>query len=44
MMQFADAFPDESILATLWRELGWSHFRVLLPLKQPLQRDFYVEE
>lgn len=43
MLQFAEAFPDESIVATLWRQLSWSHFRELLPLKKPLQRDFYAE-
>jgi len=32
MMQFAEAFPDETIVATLWRQLSWSHFRELLPL------------
>jgi len=43
MMQFADAFPDESIVATLWRQLSWSHFRELLPLAKPHQREFYAE-
>lgn len=43
MVQFAEAFPDEQIVATLWRQLSWSHFRELLPLKQPLQREFYAE-
>jgi predicted nuclease of restriction endonuclease-like (RecB) superfamily len=43
MVQFAEAFPDEKIVATLWRQLSWSHFRVLLPLKQPLQREFYAQ-
>ena len=43
MLQFAEEFPDEKIVATLSRELGWSHFVELLPLKQPLQRDFYAE-
>jgi hypothetical protein len=42
MMQFAEAFPDEAIVATLWRQLSWSHFRELLPLKRPLQREFYA--
>jgi hypothetical protein len=23
MMQFAEAFPDEAIVATLWRQLSW---------------------
>ena len=43
MVQFAEAFPDEKIVATLWRQLSWSHFRLLLPLKQPLQREFYAQ-
>ena len=43
MLQFAEAFPDEQIVATLWRQLTWSHFRELLPLKRPLQREFYAE-
>jgi predicted nuclease of restriction endonuclease-like (RecB) superfamily len=43
MVQFAQVFADESIVATLWRQLSWSHFRELLPLKQPLQREYYAE-
>jgi predicted nuclease of restriction endonuclease-like (RecB) superfamily len=43
MVQFADAFPDENIVATLSRQLSWSHFREILPLKQPLEREFYAE-
>jgi predicted nuclease of restriction endonuclease-like (RecB) superfamily len=43
MIQFAEAFPSEQIVATLMRPLSWSHFRELLPLKQPLQREFYAE-
>lgn len=43
MVQFAECFPDENIVATLWRQLSWSHFRELLPLKRPLQREFYAE-
>lgn len=43
MVQFAEAFPDEATVATLWRHLSWSHFRELLPLKAPLQREFYAE-
>lgn len=42
-MRFAEAFPDETIVATVWRQLIWSHFRELLPLKQPLQREFYAK-
>ena len=43
MVQFADTFPDAEIVATLSRQLSWSHFRELLPLRQPFQREFYAE-
>jgi predicted nuclease of restriction endonuclease-like (RecB) superfamily len=43
MIQFAEAFPEEEIVATLWRQLSWSHFRELLPLTRPFQREFYAE-
>ena len=33
----------EQIAATLSRQLSWPLFRELLPLDQPLQRDFYAE-
>ena len=42
MLQFAETFPDEQIVATLWRHLSWSHFRLLLPLNRPMQREFYA--
>jgi hypothetical protein len=43
MLQFAEAFPDEAIVATLWRQLSWSHFRELLPLAKSHQREFNAE-
>src|SRR3954447_26279683 len=43
MIRFAEVFPDERIVATLSQQLGWSHFVELLPLKQPLQREYYAE-
>lgn len=42
MIQFVELFPDFSIVAALSRQLGWSHFVEILPLKDPLQRDFYT--
>ncbi|MES2921902.1 MAG: PDDEXK nuclease domain-containing protein [Verrucomicrobiota bacterium] len=42
-LKFADAFSEGEIVATLSRQLGWSHFKELLPLTQPLQREFYAE-
>ena len=43
MVQFAEYFPDANIVATLWRQLSWSHFRELLPLKTQQHRDFYAD-
>lgn len=43
MIQFAEIFPEERIVVSLIRELSWSHFLVLLPLKEALQREFYAE-
>jgi predicted nuclease of restriction endonuclease-like (RecB) superfamily len=43
MVKFAEAFPDEEMVATLSQQLSWSHFRELLPLDRPLQREFYAE-
>lgn len=43
MVQFAELFPDEQIVATLSRELSWSHFVDLFPIKDSLKRDFYAE-
>jgi predicted nuclease of restriction endonuclease-like (RecB) superfamily len=43
MVQFAEVFPDEQIVVSLIRNLSWTHFIALLPLKEPLQREFYAE-
>lgn len=43
MLQFASVFPDEQIVVSLIRQLSWTHFIALIPLKKPLQRDFYAE-
>lgn len=43
MIQFAEVFPEEKIVVTLLRQLSWSHFLALVPLKDPLQREFYAE-
>ncbi|SMF97870.1 Predicted nuclease of restriction endonuclease-like (RecB) superfamily, DUF1016 family [Methylomagnum ishizawai] len=43
MVRFAEQFQDERILATLLQELTWSHFLILLPIKDPLAREFYAE-
>lgn len=43
MIQFAEVFPDEQIVVSLIRQLSWTHFLALIPLKDPLQREFYAE-
>src|SRR4051812_4336549 len=43
MIQFARLFPDREIVAALSRELSWSHFVEIIPLKDQLRRDFYAE-
>ena len=43
MVQFAEAFSDTEIVATLSQQLSWSHFIEILPLKQPLEREFYAQ-
>jgi len=43
MIQFAEVFQDEQIVVTLLRQLSWSHFLSLIPLKGHLERDFYAE-
>ena len=42
MMQFARLMPDSQIVAQLATKLSWSHFIEVLPLKEPLQREFYL--
>ncbi|NRR31162.1 DUF1016 domain-containing protein [Oxalobacteraceae bacterium] len=43
MVKFASTFLDEQIVATLSRQLSWSHFVMLLPFKDPQQRDYYAQ-
>lgn len=43
MVKFAEIFPDEEIVATLSRQLSWSHIVLLLPLKDAMQRQYYAQ-
>ena len=43
MVQFTEVFADEKIVVSLIRQLTWTHFIALIPLKDPLERDFYSE-
>lgn len=42
MMKFAQIFPDIQILSPLVSKLSWSHFLIVMPLKDELQREFYL--
>jgi len=43
MVKFAATFPDEPIVATVSRQLSWSHFVALLGLKDSLEREYYLQ-
>ena len=43
MIRFAEVFPEPEIVASLMRQLTWTHFIELMPLDKPLERDFYGE-
>lgn len=42
MMQLASQFPDIQIVAPLVRQLSWSHFLLVMPVKDPMAREFYL--
>ena len=42
MMQFAQSFPDNEFVSSLATKLSWSHFLIVLTLKDEIQREFYV--
>ena len=44
MVQFAQAFADPEIVASLMRQLSWTHFLQLLPLKTEPARHFYARQ
>ena len=42
MMQFAEYFPDNKIVSQVATQLSWSHIIEILPLKDAIQREFYL--
>ena len=42
MIQFAELFPDEKIVSAVSTQISWSHFVEVLPLKDCIQREFYL--
>jgi DUF1016 N-terminal domain len=43
MIRFAEVLPDLKIVQSLIAQLGWTHFLHIIPLDDPLKRDFYAE-
>lgn len=43
MVSFSQCFPEVDQVARLSQQLSWSHIQELLPLSEPLQREFYSE-
>ena len=43
MIQFASVFPDLKIVASLMRQLSWTHFLQIIYIKNDLQREFYTQ-
>jgi len=43
MMQFAKTFPNQEIVVSLIRQLSWTHIIAIIPIEDPLKREFYIE-
>jgi len=43
MIRFAEVFPDFEIVTALRTQLGWTHFRQVIAIDDPLKRAFYAE-
>ena len=41
MLKLAEYYPNQQIVVTLSQRLSWSHFLAILPMEDPLKRDFY---
>ena len=44
MLQFAEQYPDMQIVVTLSRQLSWSHFLILIPIKSQEAKSFYADK
>jgi predicted nuclease of restriction endonuclease-like (RecB) superfamily len=43
MIQFANVFPEKEIVVSLIRQLSWTHIIAVIPIEDPLKREFYIE-
>jgi predicted nuclease of restriction endonuclease-like (RecB) superfamily len=42
MMQAVEYFPDRTLVEKVADTVQWSHFVEVLPLREPLEREFYI--
>ena len=42
-LRFAETFSDYEIISTLWRQLSWSHFKILMYQETELKINFYTQ-
>lgn len=42
-LRFAETFPDFQIISAMRRQLSWTHFKIIMYIKEPLARDFYLQ-
>ena len=42
-LRIAETFPEEIIVSAAQRQLGWTHLKTIMYLKDDLQRQFYME-
>lgn len=43
MKQFYETYKDFPKLATVWREISWSHHKIIMPSKSHEEREFYMK-
>lgn len=42
-LRFAETFSDFEIISALWRQLSWSHFKILMYQETELKMNFYTQ-
>jgi hypothetical protein len=41
-IKFAEIYTNSRIVSTLWRQLSWSHIKILIYIDDPIKRDYYM--
>jgi len=42
-LRFAEIYPNEEKVSALWRQLSWTHIKMLIYINEEVKRDFYIE-